>query len=45
MPFIFALSIAYIAERFDRGTSTEISALFVAGTTLGEFLPAASRPT
>ena len=37
MPFIFALSIAYIAERFDRGTSTEISALFVAGTTLGGF--------
>ncbi|CAB3746458.1 membrane protein [Burkholderia sp. MSh2] len=37
MPFIFALSIAYIAERFDRGTSAEISALFVAGTTLGGF--------
>ena len=37
MPFVFALSIAYIAERFDRGTSAEISALFVAGTTLGGF--------
>ncbi|RQS98789.1 MFS transporter [Burkholderia seminalis] len=37
MPFIFALSIAYIGERFDRGTSAEIGALFVAGTTLGGF--------
>ncbi|UTV53163.1 MFS transporter [Burkholderia arboris] len=37
MPFVFALSIAYIGERFDRGTSAEISALFVAGTTLGGF--------
>ncbi|WGY66897.1 MFS transporter [Burkholderia cepacia] len=37
MPFIFALSIAYIGERFDHGTSAEISALFVAGTTLGGF--------
>ncbi|WP_107311933.1 MFS transporter [Burkholderia metallica] len=37
MPFVFALSIAYVAERFDRGTSAEISALFVAGTTLGGF--------
>ncbi|WP_446902900.1 MFS transporter [Burkholderia sp. YIM B11467] len=37
MPFVFALSIATIGERFDRGTSAEISALFVAGTTLGGF--------
>ncbi|AWV00309.1 MFS transporter [Burkholderia sp. JP2-270] len=37
MPFIFALSIAYIGERFDHGTSAEIGALFVAGTTLGGF--------
>ncbi|WP_322083111.1 MFS transporter [Burkholderia sp. BCC1972] len=37
MPFIFALSIATIGERFDRGTSAEIGALFVAGTTLGGF--------
>ncbi|AOR69341.1 hypothetical protein BBJ41_03700 [Burkholderia stabilis] len=37
MPFVFALSIAYVGERFDRGTSAEISALFVAGTTLGGF--------
>ncbi|WP_193098355.1 MFS transporter [Burkholderia sp. Z1] len=37
MPFVFALSIATIGERFDRGTSAEIGALFVAGTTLGGF--------
>ncbi|UXU86218.1 MFS transporter [Burkholderia sp. S-53] len=37
MPFVFALSIAYIGERFDRGTSAEIGSLFVAGTTLGGF--------
>ncbi|RXV73834.1 MFS transporter [Burkholderia stabilis] len=37
MPFVFALSIATIGERFDRGTSAEIGSLFVAGTTLGGF--------
>ncbi|MGG1946523.1 MFS transporter [Trinickia sp. NRRL B-1857] len=37
MPFIFAISIAYIGETFSRSTATEVSALFVAGTTLGGF--------
>lgn len=37
VPFIFAISIAYIGETFTYGSATEISALFVAGTTLGGF--------
>ncbi|WP_395062105.1 MFS transporter [Paraburkholderia silvatlantica] len=37
MPFIFALSISYIAERYPRERATEVSAIFVAGTTLGGF--------
>ncbi|CAB3751211.1 MFS transporter [Paraburkholderia solisilvae] len=35
MPFVFAISIAYIGEMFVREEATEMSALFVAGTTLG----------
>jgi YNFM family putative membrane transporter len=37
MPFVFAISIAYIGELFGRDEATEVSALFVAGTTLGGF--------
>ncbi|WP_322032604.1 MFS transporter [Paraburkholderia sp. J76] len=37
MPFIFALSISYIGERYRREDATEVSAIFVAGTTLGGF--------
>lgn len=37
MPFIFAISIAYIGETFSRETATEVGALFIAGTTLGGF--------
>ncbi|MGU8080182.1 MFS transporter [Burkholderia pyrrocinia] len=37
MPFIFAISIACIGEIFSRDAATEVSALFVAGTTLGGF--------
>lgn len=37
MPFIFAMSISYIGERYHRERATEVSAIFVAGTTLGGF--------
>lgn len=37
MPFIFAMSITYIGERYSRERATEVSAIFVAGTTLGGF--------
>ncbi|MGZ2748917.1 MFS transporter [Burkholderia stagnalis] len=37
VPFIFAIAIAYIGELFSRDAATEVSALFVAGTTLGGF--------
>jgi MFS transporter, YNFM family, putative membrane transport protein len=37
MPFVFAISIAYVGEIFDREEATEVNALFVAGTTLGGF--------
>ncbi|MEM5310859.1 MFS transporter [Paraburkholderia sp. JHI869] len=37
MPFIFAMSISYIGERYQREHATEVSAIFVAGTTLGGF--------
>ncbi|KVO61293.1 MFS transporter [Burkholderia stagnalis] len=37
VPFIFAIAIAYIGELFSREAATEVSALFVAGTTLGGF--------
>ena len=37
MPFIFAMSISYIGERYHRARATEVSAIFVAGTTLGGF--------
>ncbi|NTZ09231.1 MFS transporter [Burkholderia metallica] len=37
MPFIFAISIACIGEIFSHDAATEVSALFVAGTTLGGF--------
>jgi predicted MFS family arabinose efflux permease len=37
VPFIFAMSIAFIGERYSRERATEVSALFVAGTTLGGF--------
>ncbi|HKT97778.1 MAG TPA: MFS transporter [Paraburkholderia sp.] len=37
MPFVFAISVAFIGERFAREEVAEVSALFVAGTTLGGF--------
>ncbi|WP_321962027.1 MFS transporter [Paraburkholderia sp. J7] len=37
MPFIFAMSISYIGERYHHDRATEVSAIFVAGTTLGGF--------
>ncbi|WP_321933356.1 MFS transporter [Paraburkholderia sp. J8-2] len=37
MPFIFAMSISYIGERYHHERATEVSAIFVAGTTLGGF--------
>ncbi|WP_321891941.1 MFS transporter [Paraburkholderia tropica] len=37
MPFVFAISVAFIGELFTREQSAEVSALFVAGTTLGGF--------
>jgi MFS transporter, YNFM family, putative membrane transport protein len=37
MPFVFAISIAFIGEIFDREEIAEVNALFVAGTTLGGF--------
>lgn len=37
MPFIFAISIAFVGERYGREASAEVGALFVAGTTLGGF--------
>jgi MFS transporter, YNFM family, putative membrane transport protein len=37
MPFVFAISVAYIGELFGRDEATEVNALFVAGTTLGGF--------
>lgn len=37
MPFVFAISVAFIGERFAREEAAEVSALFVAGTTLGGF--------
>ncbi|QGZ63391.1 MFS transporter [Paraburkholderia acidisoli] len=37
MPFVFALSITFIGERYGREGATEVGALFVAGTTLGGF--------
>jgi MFS transporter, YNFM family, putative membrane transport protein len=37
MPFVFAISVAFIGERFAREETAEVSALFVAGTTLGGF--------
>ncbi|ACR32441.1 MFS transporter [Burkholderia glumae] len=37
VPFIFAISIAYIGELFGPAAATEVGALFVAGTTLGGF--------
>jgi predicted MFS family arabinose efflux permease len=37
MPFIFAISVSFIGECFSRDEAAEVSALFVAGTTLGGF--------
>ncbi|CAG9192226.1 MFS transporter [Paraburkholderia tropica] len=37
MPFVFAISVTFIGELFTREQSAEVSALFVAGTTLGGF--------
>ncbi|WP_322056199.1 MFS transporter [Paraburkholderia sp. J63] len=37
MPFVFAISVAFIGERFAREEAAQVSALFVAGTTLGGF--------
>lgn len=37
MPFIFAISIAFVGERYGRDGAAEVGALFVAGTTLGGF--------
>ncbi|MDR3095601.1 MAG: MFS transporter [Paraburkholderia sp.] len=37
MPFVFAISVAFIGECFSREEAAEVSALFVAGTTLGGF--------
>jgi len=37
MPFVFAISVAYIGELFGRDEAMEVNALFVAGTTLGGF--------
>ncbi|MBN3858427.1 MFS transporter [Paraburkholderia sp. Ac-20340] len=37
MPFIFAISVSMIGECFSREETAEVSALFVAGTTLGGF--------
>ncbi|WP_322044491.1 MFS transporter [Paraburkholderia sp. J67] len=37
MPFIFAISVSFIGECFSREETAEVSALFVAGTTLGGF--------
>ncbi|GAB7521074.1 MFS transporter [Paraburkholderia sp. 2C] len=37
MPFVFAISVAFIGELFGRDEATEVNALFVAGTTLGGF--------
>lgn len=37
MPFVFAIAVAFIGERFAREEAAQVSALFVAGTTLGGF--------
>ncbi|POR50231.1 putative MFS family arabinose efflux permease [Paraburkholderia eburnea] len=37
MPFVFAISVSFIGECFSREEAAEVSALFVAGTTLGGF--------
>ncbi|WP_322068500.1 MFS transporter [Paraburkholderia bannensis] len=37
MPFIFAIAVSFIGECFSREEIAEVSALFVAGTTLGGF--------
>jgi MFS transporter, YNFM family, putative membrane transport protein len=37
MPFIFAIAVSFIGELFSREETAEVSALFVAGTTLGGF--------
>lgn len=37
MPFVFAISVSFIGECFSREEVAEVSALFVAGTTLGGF--------